>query len=116
MSYKVVQGDCRHNKCILQIIGTCTVLLHVHLALCLQVICSRESQFDSESLVETLHESSGKGHPAIGSMYERDSVKLPNVLDVELHQIGCGDIGGYQDEMCHFHETISDHVYHVEST
>ena len=41
-------------------------------------------------------------------------MELPDVLDVELHEIGCGNVSGCWNEMCHFHEVISDYVDCIE--
>ena len=52
----------------------------------------------------------------VGSVYEQYSVKLPDVSYVKFHQIRHGYVSGHQNEVHHFHEVISDHVYCVEST
>ena len=60
------------------------------------MVCIQKSQFDSEPLVKALHKGGGQGHCASSSVNDWDSMGLPNVSGMELHQVGCRDISDWQ--------------------
>jgi hypothetical protein len=42
-------------------------------------------------------------------------MQLPNVMNVQLHQVQSGNISCHWNEMSHFHKLIGDHVDGIES-
>ena len=57
----------------------------LYLSLCLRMVGSRKSGFDSEPLVQALRKCGGEGRSTVGSVYEWNPMKLPDVSYVELH-------------------------------
>jgi hypothetical protein len=49
-------------------------------------------------------------------MYEWNSVKLPDVTDVELHQVHGRDVGCCQNKVGHLHQSVGNDVDGVEAT
>jgi hypothetical protein len=44
-----------------------------------------------------------------------DSMKFPYMLDVQSHEVWGRDIGGCQNEVCHFHKLVRDDVDSIET-
>jgi hypothetical protein len=80
------------------------------LTLSLWVIRHRKSWFDSEVLIDTLHEVGREHRTAIRPVYKGNPVQFPDMANVQLHQIRSGNICCCQNEMCHLHESIGDDI------
>ena len=48
-------------------------------------------------------------------MHKGNPVELPYMLDVQLHEVRCGNVGSCQYEMSHLSETTGHDVDHIES-
>ena len=86
------------------------------LSLRLRMIGGREAGFDSKPLVQAFCKHGGEGRSSVRSMYQRDSMQFPDVSDVQIHQVGSGDIGGHRKKVGHFHQSIGDDVDGIETT
>ena len=79
------------------------------------MVSHREARFYTELLVDILCKIRSKRRATVGAMHKGNPVVLPYVLDVQLHEVGCRDVGSRWYEMSHLSETIGHDIDRIES-
>ena len=51
----------------------------------------------------------------ISTMYERNPMQFPYVVDMQFHEIRSGDVSCCRNEMCHLCESIGNNVNGIET-
>jgi len=97
-------------------VGLHPLVVIFDLSLRLRMIGGREAGFYTKSLVEAFRKCGGEGRSSVRSMYQRDSMQFPDVSDVQLHQVGSGNIGCRRNEVGHFSQSVGDDVDGIETT